>query len=292
MPPPLVSTTWFHRYTLTGRSNPRHTHFLRAAFNAVVDIGVLCSIILAIYFIALRRIPPNSRGFQCNDPALLQPYQDNSIPTKHLLAVTLALPFFVILVEFWLDAGSPLSIQDILRDNQLARIIRNTTIVYLDYINAFGGMTFAIELLKCAVGRLRPNFFAMCQPDVSSCGLDPDAFISSFECTANPAKRARNAQMSFPSGHAAAAVLPVLFFMYFLRRVSNQSQIGFRRIFQILVIVFFGVFAVYCCATRVWDNWHFISDVGGGIVLGLLYFYASLGRYQGDYFKDGKSKAN
>ena len=39
-----------------------------------------------------------------------------------------------------------------------------STFVYLDYLAAFWLTTLSIDIIKCFVGRTRPNFIAMCAP--------------------------------------------------------------------------------------------------------------------------------
>lgn len=146
--------------------------------------------------------------------------------------------------------------------------IHSSTHAYLNYVFGFWLLTLILDVIKCLVGRLRPNFIEMCQPDnLDICKVDPNAFIETTTCLASW-KKARNAHMSFPSGHAAGSVFAFLFILYYLQQLySRKNTTMTTNRFRYFISGFYALFMVYCCVSRVTDFWHFSTDVLGGCVL-------------------------
>lgn len=205
----------------------------------------------------------------------------NTVSTRYLLVVTLAGPFFVIFGSYFLEYCNG---KNLFSTEMYSRIFKVTFFVYLDYVIAFGIVTVALEFIKCATGRLRPNFLNMCRPNLTICENDPEAFIEEYECDPILTKYGRNSKMSFPSGHAAAAVFAQLFIWYFLKSAVlngnfKEHNLTLMRKFKRYVIIFYSFFAVICAMTRIFDCWHFPSDVLGGVLTALVFFYATLWKY-------------
>ena len=234
-------------------------------------------LIILIYVILVKIIlRPIQRGFYCNDPDIQSPLYSNSVPTTYLLLVTLGIPFFVVLGGIFLkNSGGTLNFTK----KMFSKIIRETTFIYLDYVVAFGIITISLEFIKCATGRLRPNFLSLCRPDLSACELNKDAFIEDYTCNPLLEKYGRNSKMSFPSGHAAAAVFAQIFVIYFCRFLFKENNSGYIGTFRRILNIGFSVFSVVCSFSRIWDRWHFFSDVLGGVLVGITFFYATLWKY-------------
>lgn len=220
---------------------------------------------------------PTRRGFSCDDDSIRRPHNKNTVPTLALLGITLGVPFGIIIVGNFL-AKVKKNVED------MADVIRSSTPIYLDYIVGFWLLTLVLDIIKCSVGRLRPNFVAMCQPDqsaISACAADSAAFVSEFTCTNPKWRDGRNSMMSFPSGHAAASVFALLFLHYFLNQIIARSPSNSSlRTFRNVMLFLFSVFCVFCCVSRVTDYWHFTSDVVGGIIIAVLVFHVFLQEYR------------
>lgn len=187
------------------------------------------------------------------------------------MAVTLGLPFIIITVANFLYKF------DIYREKLLRlaeEFIHSSTHTYLNYVFSFWFLTLLLDIVKCFVGRLRPNFIEMCQPNTMEvCKMDKNAYVSFTVCLENW-KKARNSRMSFPSGHAGASVFALLFVFYFLYHLhaTTKNPSRWALFFRYFVSLFYLVFTIYCCYSRVTDFWHFPTDVLAGSIFALIIF--------------------
>lgn len=194
----------WQKYTLTGYylshadAVKSHKTLLTRLILMAFDVLLYLALTIFIYYtIAWRMIAPYERGFHCSDASIRRPLYENSVPTSVLLSITLAGPFFIIFFanvfsREWRKA------LEVLHDH-LDGVVRITTFVYLDYLFGFFLLTLFLDLIKCAVGRLRPNFMEMCKlPEniTATCNADPSRYIEDFVCTSSW-KRSRNARLEF-----------------------------------------------------------------------------------------------
>ncbi|KAM3718421.1 Phospholipid phosphatase [Dirofilaria immitis] len=200
----------------------------------------------------------------CLVPYINNPFRPNTISTKHLLAVSIASPFFVIgLVEaivFMISKGQ----------NKLRKYFHFTTSIYLIYIAAFVIATFMMEVLKCTFARLRPHFLSVCEPNWNEINCaDPNTYIERINCMGTNMHRIRVGRQSFPSGHTSAAVLLFTFFYFYLKGVVNATRNKLLGIIRFLILFICGIWTVVVMITRITDNWHYPTDVLGGIILAI-----------------------
>ena len=149
----------------------------------------------------------------------------------------------------------------------------------LDGINcllfAIGIEQLTSQTLKMYVGRLRPNFYALC-------GFDTKL----FKCTADLAHQTE-ARLSFPSGHSSLSFCSMGILMWFglgcWIRICNTGGDGssyregtalghtmrqkFGRI-GVLVALSPLLFSTFVAASRLADNWHHPSDIIAGTIIG------------------------
>jgi phosphatidate phosphatase len=306
-PETALSTTrfWHKRLTLTGHAKS-DTPVPWMMLYMIIDVTTYMLAIVAFYYILTRYlILPVERGFYCNDSWIRRPFHENTISTMLLLIITLFIPYFIIFGDFWirkdLFSNGRTLVQSTL--NPSFQTCRSTCYVYLDYVLSFGILTYLLEVVKCYTGRLRPNFIQLCKPStLSQCEENPVGYITSFICQTS-FKHARNSRLSFPSGHAAASAFALLFLAYFLQRTERKLLVAFhdskkqqhssssktdfklrlKAKFSMLytkgMVALYGGFCIICCASRVLDNWHFMSDVIGGVLFALLLFFILLKSY-------------
>jgi len=137
-----------------------------------------------------------------------------------------------------------------------------------DSFSIFSTFTIAIGLgegttagLKKFVGRLRPNFYKMCEFN-----------FETRECDA-PSASVIQSRKSFPSGHSSmsfcAWIVVVLYLFGKIEITSGRGGIGKKRVQALCVISFLSV-PVYVAASRIRDLWHFPSDVLAGAAIGIV----------------------
>lgn len=135
---------------------------------------------------------------------------------------------------------------------------------------AIGLSEFAVQFLKLYIGRLRPNFYAVC-------GFD----VETLACTSSEDYQ-REGRMSFPSGHSSLSFTSMMVLtLYFLGRLgySNwHSANGDSRgpcgsgLGKVLYMACLSplVLASWIAASRIVDNWHHPSDVIAGTLFGII----------------------
>uniref|UniRef100_A0A914CGZ6 Phosphatidic acid phosphatase type 2/haloperoxidase domain-containing protein n=1 Tax=Acrobeloides nanus TaxID=290746 RepID=A0A914CGZ6_9BILA len=209
----------------------------------MIDIVVcLISIISSFYVFVAHVIKPTERGFYCDDESIRRPYYPNTVSTTNLLIITLGLPLPIFFFGYFFASRNKTMMQ-------ILEMIRMTTFVYLDYVVGFGLCTFALDFLKCYIGRLRPNFVSMCKPDLSECSLNGTAYMINFECQNGP-RMGRNSRTSFPSGHAMAAVFCFIFLYHFFQYLHRNSTITtLAKRYRFIIITLYFIFTLFCTRT-------------------------------------------
>ncbi|EJW87640.1 hypothetical protein WUBG_01450 [Wuchereria bancrofti] len=238
----------------------------KGLFALTVDVGIALSVsFYALNMFVGKFVIPYERGFYCYEvPHISNPFRPNTISTKHLLAVSIASPLFIILlveaVVFVISEGR----------NKLRKYFHFTTSIYLMYIVSFVIATFIMEVLKCAFARLRPHYLSVCQPNWEEINCtDPNAYIESVKCLGTNMHRIRVGRQSFPSGHTSAAVLLFSFFYFYLKGIVDATGNKLLQIIRFAVLIISGTWTVVVMVTRITDYWHYPTDVLGGIVLAL-----------------------
>jgi diacylglycerol diphosphate phosphatase/phosphatidate phosphatase len=128
-------------------------------------------------------------------------------------------------------------------------------------LTAIGISEFVTQIFKFYVGRLRPNFYAMC-------GFDK----ATLQCT-NGEEMEMEARMSFPSGHSSLSFCGMMALTLFfigrvgLGRVERQYSLARYKLGVILSFVPL-LFSFWCATSRLVDNWHHPSDILAGSILG------------------------
>ncbi|EYC02533.1 hypothetical protein Y032_0099g3169 [Ancylostoma ceylanicum] len=232
----------------------------------VLDIVITLTIsIVLFYMFAGYAVSPYERPIPCNDDSIKQPFKQNTVRMKHLLAVALGTPFFIIcFVEALVYRNSE-------GPNKLANYFVTSTLLYLKYELTFALCVFLMEYLKCTVGRLRPHFLEACQPDWSRMDCTGRDSIPASEtyCMNPDVHRVRTARTSFPSGHTAAAFHVLLFLGLYLTRMARITGIPSIYKTRNVLLVIFSIWTAFTAITRVTDYWHYPTDVLGGIALAL-----------------------
>lgn len=236
-------------------------------------IFVVLTIPICIFEFAIE---PARRGFFCDDESIRYPFRDNTVTPVMLGLLSGALPVLIfIAVEYlcYMRAGELGTTVELLGWQISAWFVelgRQFTYFGFGMLLTFD----ATEVGKYTIGRLRPHFMAVCQPqlsDGSTCN-DPanlHRYVENYECAGEGYTIAdvRQTRLSFPSGHSSIAFYALVYMaLYLQRKLSWNSSKLARHFLQFMLIMA----AWYTALSRVMDSWHHWSDVLAGSLIGVV----------------------
>ncbi|XP_003461834.2 phospholipid phosphatase 2 isoform X2 [Cavia porcellus] len=134
------------------------------------------------------------------------------------------------------------------------------------------------DLAKYMVGRLRPSFLAVCDPDWSR--VNCSGYVQVDVCRGALAN-VTEARLSFYSGHSSFGMYCMVFLALY---VQARLRWKWARLLRPTVQFFLVSFAFYVGYTRVADYRHHWSDVLVGLLQGALVAGFTV-RYISDFFK-------
>lgn len=242
---------------------------------AQIVIDVICIIIVFVAFLLVYLyVDPKIVTLFCNDTDIFQPYKDDTIAFWVVgLYATLGPIIFILFIEL---INSKLIFCK--KTNILTSKRKLFGIAFLHALTLFV-LGIAITLLvtevgKRWVGRLRPHFISVCQPDLktlnctSVCGSTVcyNAIDTTNICTGLD-KAVKEARVSFPSGHSSYSTYCMLFLIIYIEARLHLFVLRFFKPgFQMAAFLA----AYVTCLSRVSDYHHRGSDVIGGIVVGAI----------------------
>ncbi|XP_006732690.1 phospholipid phosphatase 1 isoform X2 [Halichoerus grypus] len=247
-----------------------------------VALDVLCVLLasMPMAVLSLSQINPFQRGFFCKDNSIQYPYHDSTITSTVLSIVGLGLPISSMII------GEALSVYyNLLHSNSF---IRNNYIATI--YKAIGTFLFGAaasqsltDIAKYSIGRLRPHFLDVCDPDWSKINCSV-GYIENYICRGN-AHKVKEGRLSFYSGHSSFSMYCMLFVALYLQaRMKGDWARLLRPTLQ------FGLVAVsiYVGLSRVSDYKHHWSDVLTGLIQGAL-VAVLVAVYVSDFFKERNS---
>ncbi|XP_043821114.1 phospholipid phosphatase 2 [Dromiciops gliroides] len=241
-----------------------------------VVLDVVCLVVAALPFIILTLVnSPYKRGFYCSDDTIRYPYRPDTITHGLLAGVTITVSVIIVSSgEAYLVYTERLySRSDF--NNYVAALYK----VLGTYLFGASVSQSLTDLAKYMIGRLRPNFIAVCDPDWSrvNCSgyVQPEAV-----CRGSPAN-VTESRLSFYSGHSSFGMYCMVFLALYV-----QARLCWRwaRLLRPTVQFFLVAFALYVGYTRVADYKHHWSDVLTGLLQGALIAGLTV-RYVSDFFK-------
>lgn len=220
-------------------------------------------------------LDPFKRGFFRDDDSLKYPFKQSTIPSVMLYTIGFLVPAGLIILTEWIIVkriyrhGSPKGTGRSVYFSWCHNVYKVLALF------AFGGaMThLTTNILKYSVGRLRPHFIYVCQPDWSLVN-DTSGYIQGDEiCMTTDRTLLNEARLSFPSGHASIAMYCGIFLVLYLLKRFTWKRIVFIR--PLIQLVAFSA-ALYTCMTRISDYKHHWHDALGGALLGAVMAFVSI----------------
>ncbi|XP_050803073.1 phospholipid phosphatase 1 isoform X1 [Gopherus flavomarginatus] len=224
----------------------------------------------------LAKIKPYQRGFFCNDDGIKYPFHDSTVTSTVLYAVGFTLPICSIIVGEGLSVYyNCLHSNSFVRNNYIATIYKAIG----TFIFGAAASQSLTDIAKYSIGRLRPHFLAICQPDWTrvNCSL---GYIENFPCQGDKVQ-VNEGRLSFYSGHSSFSMYCMLFLALYLQaRMKGDWARLVRPTAQ------FGLIAasIYVGLSRVSDYKHHWSDVLTGLLQGAVVAVLIV-VYVSDFFK-------
>ncbi|KFD73100.1 hypothetical protein M514_04884 [Trichuris suis] len=243
------------------------------ALRIVLDVILLGAISLPILILKLA-VWPYGRGFYCDDESIRYPYKESTVSGTHLNFIAFPIPLLIIILVEWFRIAhyepklygkatrAPLKL---FAWNVHPLIVRLYFFVGYFLCGAAANQLFT-DIGKYVIGRLRPHFLDVCQPNVGYTTCSGHHYISEFTCSTSDMDLIKDARLSFPSGHSSLSAYAMLFTVIYV-----QSRLSWH-IFSHLVKPFIQ-FLLLCIAfavalSRVSDFKHHWSDVLTGLFIG------------------------
>ncbi|XP_069120606.1 phospholipid phosphatase 3-like [Argopecten irradians] len=240
---------------------------MKVYWKVISDLIIYIAVTAVTFLLVFDKISfirPYQRGFYCDDQSLMYPVVEESIGDGTIIAMSLLIfPAAVIIVELFYACYNG-SCSDL--SGTLWVYVKNLYRTVGSYLFGGTGTILVVETLKLFFGRLRPNFFAVCNPNFTAIDCT-QGFIRDFHCNETDEEVIADLRKSFPSGHSAAAAYGMLFLAVYLQfRLLLKWVRLLRPLLQTLVIIL----GVFICASRLQDYRHHPGDVIGGAIVGAL----------------------
>ncbi|XP_069088703.1 phospholipid phosphatase 3 isoform X2 [Pleurodeles waltl] len=234
----------------------------------LICLDVFCLIMVTIPAAVMNTssyIKPYKRGFYCSDDSIQYPLLKSTVPTPVLLAVGVLLTFISIIIgEFYRIHYLKERTHSFIQNPYIAALYKQVGC----FIFGCSISQSFTDIAKVSVGRLRPHFLAVCNPDFNqiNCTL---GYIEDYECRETESK-VMEARKSFFSGHASFSMYTMLYLVLYLQaRFTWRGARLLRPLLQFTLLML----AFYTGLSRVSDHKHHPSDVLAGFAQGALVAY-------------------
>uniref|UniRef100_A0A8C1PMG3 Phospholipid phosphatase 3 n=1 Tax=Cyprinus carpio TaxID=7962 RepID=A0A8C1PMG3_CYPCA len=244
----------------------------------LIALDIFCLVLVMLPSMVLHKstVQPYQRGFYCADDSIRYAFKNSTVPSSVLTAVGLLLPIASIVIGecyriHYLNQGS----KSFVGNPYVSALYRQVGV----FIFGCAVSQSFTDIAKVSVGRMRPHFLAICDPDYSTinCSL---GYITQYTCRGD-FNKVQEARKSFFSGHASFSMYTMLYLSFYL-----QSRFTWRgaRLLRPLVQFTLLMMAFYTGLSRVSDHKHHPTDVLAGFVQGALVAYC-IAFYVSDLFK-------
>ncbi|CAM5135875.1 unnamed protein product [Eretmochelys imbricata] len=245
----------------------------------LICLDLLCLLMAGLPFLIIETstIQPYQRGFYCNDESIKYPLKTGeTINDAVLCAAGILIAILAIITgEFYRIHYLKEKSRSFIQNPYVAALYKQVGCF------AFGcaiSQSFT-DIAKVSVGRLRPHFLEVCNPDFSVIDCSK-GYIQNYTCRGNDS-RVQEARKSFFSGHASFSLYTMLYLVLYLQaRFTWRGARLLRPLLQFTLIMM----AFYTGLSRVSDHKHHPTDVLAGFAQGALVAYCIV-FYVSDLFK-------
>ncbi|XP_006025792.1 phospholipid phosphatase 3 [Alligator sinensis] len=246
----------------------------------LIFLDLFCLFMAGLPFLIIETstIPPYKRGFYCNDESIKYPLKTGeTINDAVLCAAGILIAILAIITgEFYRIRYLKEKSRSFITNPYVAALYKQVGCF------AFGcaiSQSFT-DIAKVSVGRLRPHFLEVCDPDYSETDCNKGYYIQNYTCRGSDSK-VQEARKSFFSGHASFSLYTMLYLVLYLQaRFTWRGARLLRPLLQFTLIMM----AFYTGLSRVSDHKHHPTDVLAGFAQGALVAYCIV-FYVSDLFK-------
>lgn len=229
-----------------------------------LPIVLLLPLTLTIHFADIK---PLQQGFFCDDHTLKYPYIENqTIPAYVCFTLWIVISLFIILTT------------QIISKSFSIRVLKDIILGALCCI-------LLTDIAKYSVGKMRPHFLTLCEPDYNNICFNEDAYyidddgeelLNEFYqkyvnetnmCYTENSELLREARLSFLSGHASYSFYFATFLIHFMSDHCKHLKWGSKIVPFIKLLVI--MLASWISLTRINDFYHHPFDVFCGAFTGI-----------------------
>jgi phosphatidate phosphatase len=260
-------------------------------------IGLLMP--MAYIYVFTKDFDPFQRGFFCDDQNLKHPYKEQTVPISLCIAIWAFISIFFILIIESLRAYVEKDREGPIKNNRTPWIAIELYRHFGYFLLGCVSCLLFTEIAKYTIGRLRPHFLTVCDPDFTeSLCRDPNhaeytRFVTDEQsgiCRLNGGeyteKQLKEARLSFLSGHSSFSFFCGTFMIVYLQsrlnRFPKSQHLGIQAAVRSLKIarpfIQFGliILAFWISLTRISDYFHHPMDVVTGALVGVLFACVTL----------------
>ncbi|ESO95337.1 hypothetical protein LOTGIDRAFT_117144, partial [Lottia gigantea] len=215
-------------------------------------------------------LTPFQRGFFCYDESLLHPYKSSTVKVTVLYCVGFSIPIVTLIIVCKQKIAKSANYQRLI----LTKWVKMWLPILIFFFFGAALNHLLTNIAKYTLGRLRPHFLTVCQPDYAlfNCSM---GIIEENVCTGN-LKLIKEARVSFPSGHASMITYTMMYALIYLEvRFTWRGLLLMKPLLQTMLFCI----AYYISMSRISDYKHHWSDVLGGSILGIIIALVMVGNY-------------
>ncbi|XP_030593192.1 phospholipid phosphatase 1-like isoform X1 [Archocentrus centrarchus] len=253
--------TFFPKTETHRTRRTRRRNMFEASGIPLIALDIACLILVGLpFFILTPRHTPFKRGFFCNDESIRYPLKEDTISYQLLGGVMI--PFTLIVIV----CGECLSVY-LSRITNQSMGTKYVSCVYKavgSYVFGAAASQSLTDIAKYSIGRLRPNFLAVCNPLWDRINCKTGGYIENFTCTGDKFL-VDEARLSFYSGHSSFSMYCMMFLVLY---IQARLRSEWARLLRPTIQFFLIATAVYVGLSRVSDYKHHWSDVLTGLLQG------------------------
>ncbi|XP_004522388.1 putative phosphatidate phosphatase [Ceratitis capitata] len=258
-------------------------------FRTLIDVILVIALLISIALFEFVLVLPAQRGFFCSDETLHYPVRPDVVSAKTLVSIVLLIAMSILfVVELKIHRSQSRS------QRNPSRFSSKVPSFISDFLEHFMFFLFgllltvnATEVGKFTIGRLRPHFMDLCQPqmlDGSTCKSPENhlRYVEQYMCTAEgfTVFDLISVRGSFPSIHSSVAFYALVYMsIYVQHKMTWKGSKLFRHVLQFILISLAWFLALLGLKTYT----HHWSDVVCGSLLGVVIAVLTARYVTGDF---------